>query len=87
MKSFAVALALGVLGGCTNNYGDWFVGTAAMAEDRTITIDVASREKNGPIAHGHFIYPVGHKQYQEILDHVGELDPGQVKPVKPWSAN
>lgn len=78
------SLPLLALAACTTPQKDWFIGSATMASDGAIALDLASREKNGPIAHGHFVYPVGHPQYQEILAHIGGIAPGETKQVRPW---
>ena len=61
-----------------------FVGMARMDEKRNIVLDLYAREKT---AHGtaRFVYSPEHLAYQDILDHVGGLLPGESKLVKPFS--
>lgn len=61
----------------------YFAGTATMLDDRTIVLDLVSND-NGVVAHGRLTYPPDHPRYDSILEHIGELHPGQTKPVKPW---
>ncbi len=75
---------LALLAGCTKPSEDEFVGTASMGPDNSIILDIASKQENGAIAHGHFVYPPGHPRYREILEHVGSIKPGETKPVRPW---
>ena len=85
MKAKAAFALFCVVGsGCAARQDDWFVGTARMAENGTITIDIASRERSGPIAHGHFIYLPTDPQYGAIMEHVGSLRPGEAKSIPPW---
>ncbi len=60
-----------------------FVGMVKMDEDRNLILDLYARE---PRAHGsaRFVYSPDHADYQEILDHVGGLTPGESKLVRPF---
>lgn len=83
----AVALAL-LAAGCVHSppAEPASIGTATMAPDRSFTLDIASKECNGMIAHGHFVYAPGDPHYAEVIGHIGGLEPGQSKPVPPWPA-
>jgi len=62
-----------------------FVGTATMEKDGTLVLRLSSYdERVGGRAEGVLRYPPAHHQYQSILDHVGEIKPGQTKAIKPW---
>jgi hypothetical protein len=60
------------------------IGAATMEADGTLILDLIARDGWGGIGEGRLIYPPDHPQYQEVLDHVGGLAPGEVKPVLPW---
>jgi len=60
------------------------IGTATMTEDGTIVLDLHSKTPDGTIAEARITYPKDHKQYAEILKHLGGLTPGQTKSVPPW---
>lgn len=60
------------------------IGTATMAQDGSIHMQIASRECDGSIAHGDFTVRPGEPQYAEIVRHAGGLAPGQSKPVPAW---
>ena len=78
MKSNAAFILLCVaVSGCVAKQDDWIVGTARMAENGTVTLDIASKERSGPIAHGHFVDPPTDARYGAIMKHVGALQPGQ----------
>lgn len=53
----ATLLLCAGIAGCAAKQEDWFVGTASMAQDGAVTLDIASRDRGGPIAHGHFCLP------------------------------
>ena len=63
-----------------------FVGTATMAQDHSIRMQLVSRECDGTIAHGDFVIQPNAPNYPEIVHHIGGLEPGQSKPVRPWPA-
>jgi hypothetical protein len=59
------------------------IGTATMQADGTVVLQL--RAQTGPtVGDAQFSYPPSHPQYQQILDHLGGLAPGQSKPVPPW---
>jgi hypothetical protein len=57
-----------------------------MAADGTLTLDLESVECNGARAMGRIVYPTSHPRYADILTHIGEIRPGETKPVRPWPA-
>jgi hypothetical protein len=61
----------------------WTIGTARMAEDGTITMDLVARDANAQ-GDGRYVYPPDHPDYAMILRHLGGLRPGQTKPVPPF---
>ena len=58
------------------------VGTAKMAADGTITLQLRSLWPD-PIAEGQIVYAPDDPQYDEIKRHLGGIAPGQSKPVPP----
>ena len=59
------------------------VGTAKMAADGTITLQLRSLWPD-PIAEGQLVYAPDDPQYGEIKRHLGGIAPGESKPVPPW---
>lgn len=59
------------------------IGTAEMANDGTITLHLQSLWPD-PIAEGELVYAPDDPQYDEIKGHIGDIHPGDKKPVKPW---
>jgi hypothetical protein len=59
------------------------IGQADMDADGTIVLHLRAVS---PTAIGDALlrYPPGHAQYKTILDHLGGLEPGQSKPVRPF---
>lgn len=59
------------------------IGVATMKPDGTIVLQLRA-ETAGAIGDGLVEYKKGDPHYQEVLDHLGGLKPGQSKPVPPW---
>jgi hypothetical protein len=59
------------------------IGDATMAEDGTITINL-HRTSDGIFVSGRKQYVPGDPHYQEVLDHIGGLKPGETKLVPAW---
>ncbi len=60
------------------------IGQAAMAQDGTITLDLRAEDSKGSVGDARLVYPPSHPRYPEILKHVGEIKPGETKPVAPF---
>lgn len=60
-----------------------YLGTAAMADDGSITISL-DRKLNGKRAEEMIRYPTSDPAYRQIIEHVGGLKPGESKPVLSW---
>jgi hypothetical protein len=61
------------------------IGTATMTPEGTIILDLRAEDPNGKaIGDSRFVYPRGHREYADILKHLGGLKPGESKPVPPW---
>ena len=66
-----------------------FIGIASMEEDGTIALKLFRTKfvgKDGKEywTEGYFRYEPSHPKYQKILEHIGELKPGESKNVLPW---
>ena len=59
------------------------IGVAEMKEDGTIVLRLRGRS-NGITGDATLVYPPTHQDYLSILAHIGNLAPGDVKPVRPW---
>jgi hypothetical protein len=60
------------------------IGVATMREDGTVVLTLRAEAKGGAVGDAQLVYPKGHERYDEVLKHVGGLEPGQSKPVPPW---
>lgn len=54
-----------------------------MESDGTIVLRL-SHHGEGIVADGQVTYKPGDEHYQEVLQHLGGLKPGETKPVAPW---
>jgi len=61
------------------------IGVASMRSDGTIDLQLRAEGPNGEVGDGFFTYKVGEPKYQQIIEHVGGLKPGESKPMPPWS--
>ncbi len=60
------------------------IGQATMERDGTNRLDLRAEDSKGAVGEGRLVYPPSHPQYNEILQHLGGLKPGETKPVPPW---
>jgi hypothetical protein len=60
------------------------IGSATMKQDRTILLQLRAEGPDGALGDALLTYPPDHPKYQQILDHLGGLEPGQEKPVPPF---
>src|SRR5262249_10560587 len=67
-------------GPMTADAGD-FIGVATMEADGTIVLNLRAEGPGEMVGHGQLRYPPGHKDYQDVLAHLGDLKPGESKPV------
>jgi hypothetical protein len=58
------------------------IGEARMLADRTLVLELNTSDLRDSIGAGSFRYPTVHPQYEEILAHVGPMQPGQRRPVR-----
>ncbi|MEJ7733152.1 MAG: hypothetical protein WKG00_28645 [Polyangiaceae bacterium] len=59
------------------------IGVATMDPDGTIVLQLRA-ESQGAVGDAQLRYPRSHKDYQDVLSHLGGLKPGDSKPVPPW---
>ena len=60
------------------------IGQATMEDDGTIVLQLRAETGDGAVGEGLFTYAPGDDEYDEVLEHLGGLKPGQSKPVPPW---
>lgn len=61
------------------------IGVAEMRDDQTIVLLLRAEEGDGAaIGEAQLVYPPDHPQYEEILEHLGDLEPGDSISVRPW---
>ena len=59
------------------------VGVATMLENGTILVGIRGPAVDGPLQAVLMVEP-GDTNYQQIIDHVGGLKPGETKSIPPW---
>lgn len=60
------------------------IGSASMDQNRIIYLQLRAEGPDGALGDAMFTYKPDDPRYQEIIKHVGGLEPGQSKPVPPW---
>jgi hypothetical protein len=60
------------------------IGAASMTEDGSISLQIFLQSESGAIGEGVLIYDRADPSYDAVLQHLGGLTPGQVKPIPPW---
>ena len=63
---------------------DGYIGTATMEDDGTIVLRLRAELPSGGVGEGVLEYPPDDPQYQEILDHIGDINPGETVDVLPF---
>ncbi len=61
-----------------------YIGEATMKADRTIVLYLRAESADGAVGHGTITYAPDDPRYEGLLRHIGGLEPGQKKPVRPW---
>src|SRR5664280_3728219 len=59
------------------------IGVATMTDDGVLTLRLRSLPP-GPIGEGTMRYKPGDREYEDIKKHIGGINPGETKPVRPW---
>ncbi len=62
---------------------DEYIGTAKMDDDGTIKMKLRAVGP-GVMGVGNLSYAKNHPQYAEILQHLGQMKPGDEVMVRPW---
>jgi hypothetical protein len=62
-----------------------YIGYAKMTPDGTLTLYLIGRTKSGMILHAVKSYTKDDPQYEDIKSHVGPIEPGEQKTVRPWT--
>lgn len=60
------------------------IGSAKMLPDRSIHLQLRADTTDGAIGDALFVIRPGDKDYESTLAHLGGLEPGQSKLVRPW---
>ena len=60
------------------------IGSATMVEDRSIILDLCAEGEQGEVGISRLVYTTSDLHYNEVLRHVGPLQPGQSVHVLPW---
>lgn len=60
------------------------IGVARMLADRTIELQLRAEDGRGSVGEGLFRYAPLHPQYNEVLAHVGPMQPGESRSVRPF---
>jgi hypothetical protein len=60
------------------------IGSATMKEDGTIVLMLRAEGPGGMTGDALITYKPDDPKYQETLEHLGGLKPGEEKPVPPW---
>ena len=75
----------------SNNHNDsrapTSVGVAKLHEDETLEVLLRASDENAKekrLGDAMFFYKKDQKEYQDIINHVGGLKPGESKPIPPW---
>ena len=63
------------------------IGVATMAADGTITLQLRAEGAGGTIGDAVFVYKPGDTIYEQIKRHIGDIKPGEKKPVPPWTSS
>ena len=61
-----------------------YIGVATMLPDGTIHLRLRAPLPGGGAGEGEIDYKPDSPDYQQILEHLGGLQPGETKPVNPW---
>lgn len=61
------------------------IGAATMETDGTVVLTLRA-EGPGTLGDATLRYPPDHPRYRAIRDHIGNIAPGEEKPVPPWPA-
>jgi hypothetical protein len=60
------------------------IGTARMAEDGTLVLDLRAEGPRGELGLARILRGPTHPRYQAWIEHLGGMSPGDEKLVPPW---
>lgn len=60
------------------------IGEATMQADGTLVLRLRAESADGAIGESLLTYLPTDDRYESILKHIGDLNPGESKPVPPW---
>lgn len=61
------------------------IGIATMDDAGTLHLFLRAESPDGATGDAMFEFPRGHADYQDMIDHLGGIQPGEQKLVPPWS--
>ena len=76
-------LLIGLTSGCSAG-GYTFFGVATIDPAGTLCLQMRTEEPGRPVAEGYFCYPKSDPEYRKIKDHVGPIQVGESKVIKPF---
>jgi hypothetical protein len=88
-RSWIIVITAAVLAACSTvphrpDPANDCIGSATMAADGTITLNLRAEGQRGEIGDGAVTYARDNAHYQEVLKHLDGLKPGEDKCVHPW---
>jgi hypothetical protein len=60
------------------------IGSARMLVDGTLELQLRAEDGRGAVGEGLFRYGTTHPQYAQVLAHVGPIQPGEERAVRPF---
>jgi hypothetical protein len=60
------------------------IGQAELRPDGTIVLTLRAEGSQGAVGDGQLVYAPSNKDYAAIVQHIGGIKPGEIKPVPPW---
>ncbi|MFN7987855.1 MAG: hypothetical protein U0529_10305 [Thermoanaerobaculia bacterium] len=61
------------------------IGVASLDDGGAIVLDLRASDGRGILGDGRVVVPAGDPRFRGLLDQLGGLEPGETKPVPPWS--
>lgn len=60
------------------------IGIATMDDDGVLHLLLRAEDPSGAVGDAAFEYAPGDEDYQEMINHLGGIQPGEQKLVPPW---
>lgn len=86
LLALAIVFAVSCAESGTSDVEQESIGEATMLEDRTIVLQLRAENKS-VTGDAMLTFSPGDKRYEEILQHVSPISPGDSKPVPPWNSD